>query len=1631
MGSDPYETQSFESARGQADALCDRFEAAWKSGETPRIEHYLEGYEPQEDSLSVRDLLIQLVTIDLRRRWPAAPEETIDPVASTHHHEASDEESYIVPHLPDRPKLEHYVSRYTAIVAGLREELAQRRSLWDPVFEVAAPFDNREQIFPSELIAVDDSRLKVQVTGSEKPVARILTREACGGHVEIEAEFDPSWTAAASLGVLLGATSTGGYSFVLREEETEPSSVAENSAVLTESPLQTESTNRALILEISRDGTPLQRVALAASAVGEGPLRLRARREGYRLAFWVNDRAPLEFEDIFSLSPAKPGVFGVVWPSGVGLVRLAAARRATPERASPLEQGDELFGRGQFAEAMSRYQESVQKVRDPEFRQEAQFKSALCLMNHQRQEEAAELFGQLTGQGGNRWPLLAGCRLWLLRLRQNKPQEAETIFESLSARFTFDQLAARIPSEVRQGILKSYSDQIYKAESFLAVHPNRVRDMARVVAVEELLSLDGRAHPDTQFQLGRAYELTGDFERAMEIYKQGAEETARVNSPRLYVRMLCLCGEPQRALDEINRYLEYPRFEPNSVHLLRSRARVHAALEDWNSARADLEEVLRATPPAETIDVQLHTETYLMFGFVHEHLRGKAAAEETWRTLLADLRPYVRNLKVGISTPTDFLIMASLADELTAEDVDNFMASFSSRGQAGSLLPFGRTLIGDDSLTAVFRQMWRTPRGRRWAEKIAFRHTPVGEHVQIPIQLAISQYFRQRAFGSNLSDEQDALVWDLCEEVHAVVFETGQLAQPQMVQLALAWKGQTNWLGWASVAPTLKPSLRGPIAYVLAHRYLQMKKPDDAATFLRTGLEDAPEDSALARLAQTDLDLLEANQGRLLVENDFLESLRLSVKLDDKEVATLDIDTDQTADQTLDLPVGNYDLQLVDPPDDVSLSANRIDVTPAGRHSLRVEWLWKPGAAEQPLPGLVPRPASLPGVGRWQIETVEPRGEVRGVSFSPSDDLVACANGFAVRVYDTHTQRLVRLFLGHTGQCYSTSFSPDGRWLASSSADGTVRLWNMAKGLPGPVLQGHTGDVQCVAWRPDGQQLASAGGYEVRLWNADGTLDRVVEEQPGYAYSICCWSPDGRRLASTAGNHRTVRVWTSEGRSVATLKHTKTPRNVAWSPDGKWLAVATVIPSRILLWDTSDWGSSPVVLEERVSSGNILGWSPDSRKLLFHGPDNKVSVWNLETRSSDVLGNCSWPTSVAWHPRSSQVVLGDTGLVRFWDTEDAEVHWQMGNPTGLVTSVAWSPNGRQIVSGGCDHAVRLWDAASGSPLNVLRGHTNLVLSVAWDPYGRQIASGSQDHTIRLWNASDGSPQGVLDAHSSGVRSVAWSPDGEHLASGGGDKKVIVWNPAEGKPDVVLDADDRVTGVCWSPDASWIVAGMEGGSARLWQADGTPARVLECDNRALAFSPDGVWLSAGHREEKSAIQLLDTEDWQPGPVLNSTTYHRISPVAWCPDSNHLAVSHSSGFQIKVCAIDGGPGLLLTGHADCVVTLAVSPTGTPRLVSGANDNTLRLWDTETGEPIWVALVLPDGKSAAFTSGGELISTEDDEVDAQIVYVVEQPDGEQKLLSPVEFRKMIDNEPGTATPSGGRSGAKSPVEAPPGPG
>ena len=297
---------------------------------------------------------------------------------------------------------------------------------------------------------------------------------------------------------------------------------------------------------------------------------------------------------------------------------------------------------------------------------------------------------------------------------------------------------------------------------------------------------------------------------------------------------------------------------------------------------------------------------------------------------------------------------------------------------------------------------------------------------------------------------------------------------------------------------------------------------------------------------------------------------------------------------------------------------------------------------------------------------------------------------------------------------------------------------------------------------------------------------------------------------------------------------------------------------------------------------------------------------------------------------------GDTGAPIDLDDPilDPEGH------VGAVRSVAWSPDGGTVVSGGFDGTVRIWDAATGDERRVARLPVGAVNRLAFSPDGERLACACQDGRVRLLDAATGEWATEVQLADRAVLDVAWSPDGGLLAAGDASGKVRWLDGATARPLASVDVGPGfVFAVAWSPDGSRVVAGTS--VLHLLDAEqATEIRALDGPHApvvALAFASDGALLCA------AADRRVTRWDLAAGRVeaVVQEFPSRTSALAVRDDGDLAAASGLGETAVRVFdAKTGAAAARFEGHRHLVLALAFSPDGR-RLVSASADSTLLIW------------------------------------------------------------------------------------------
>ena len=526
---------------------------------------------------------------------------------------------------------------------------------------------------------------------------------------------------------------------------------------------------------------------------------------------------------------------------------------------------------------------------------------------------------------------------------------------------------------------------------------------------------------------------------------------------------------------------------------------------------------------------------------------------------------------------------------------------------------------------------------------------------------------------------------------------------------------------------------------------------------------------------------------------------------------------------------------------------------------------------------------------------------------------------------------------------------PTAKRVATGSSDragGYLRLWDAASGQTVRRLEGHTDAVTSVHFSRDGKRLLSSS-YDAtaRLWNVEtGELIRTFAGHDWWVWSAA-FSPDERRIV-TASHDGSAIVWTTdtgEPHPVPFLGHRK---------DGSQTPVFTAV------------------------------FAPDGRRVASGGLDNCVLIWDPdELQPFDyaraiagqkpppqpfvtLAGHKAAVHALAFSQDGKRLVSGShDNAVIVWDAETGAMIKTLRGHDGWVQACSLTGDGRLAVSASHDGRVKFWDVQGYEEARVLRGHVlaghlDAVLAAAYSPDGRRVATASRDRTAKSWDASTGAELlQFREGHEFTTATATFFPDGKRLLTTAIDNTTRIWDVATGGElaDLRLQGTGLRGAAAVSHDGRWIVTGSQrpqqgdAWAAKLWSAaDGKLVHEWQghkTEVSAVAFSPDDRLAFSGDRNGRGVLWNRETGE----QIATLWEDDQINAAAFLPDGQHLLTA-SNHNAVRQWQIPAGTEIKerVLRHPAAVVSLAVSGDGRLALTACA-DGVVRLWDVAGAKEI----------------------------------------------------------------------------------
>ena len=539
--------------------------------------------------------------------------------------------------------------------------------------------------------------------------------------------------------------------------------------------------------------------------------------------------------------------------------------------------------------------------------------------------------------------------------------------------------------------------------------------------------------------------------------------------------------------------------------------------------------------------------------------------------------------------------------------------------------------------------------------------------------------------------------------------------------------------------------------------------------------------------------------------------------------------------------------------------------------------------------------------------------------------------------------------------------SHDGKTAVSASADGTVQMWDTGTGTLLKTLDGHTSSVLSVHMSHDAKVVvAGAADGSIKIWNESSAALATLNGHEGHVNAVFL----SRRIARmvSGGADGMVCVWSCvnmQGICFFT-GHTSEVRAVCMNHDGSVVASGGD-DKTVRIWNTEDDGDT-LILDGQSASVTCV--QLDDEHVISGGEDGRVVIWDLlKGQYIFSLSHHTLPVralSLAGH--GLLVSASDDRTVKICDLYLGQVLRVLQDEVG-VSCVAASQNGRLLVSGNARGALNIWDL-DGSTLNLRGAHQGLVTCLSCRR--NRFASGSTDRTVLLAQIDGEEAPRVLKGHDGWVTSVSLGP--KRLASGSLDKTVRLWN-LNGRELLKIEHTDAVTCVVLDEDETSVASGSQDSFVRLWSVE----------------SGQLLCIFAGHTDSVTCLHLSGQRIVSGGSDKNVLVFGQASIDPLFTLTGHTGaitsvhmegnriVSGSADKTIRLwSAVGSGSALrVLQGHSDSVNSVAFMVGDTDRVLSAARDQSLRVWDLDTGQTLQVVEgVIPEASSMCQSSDGSVV-------------------------------------------------------------
>lgn len=534
--------------------------------------------------------------------------------------------------------------------------------------------------------------------------------------------------------------------------------------------------------------------------------------------------------------------------------------------------------------------------------------------------------------------------------------------------------------------------------------------------------------------------------------------------------------------------------------------------------------------------------------------------------------------------------------------------------------------------------------------------------------------------------------------------------------------------------------------------------------------------------------------------------------------------------------------------------------------------------------------------------------------------------------------------------------SPDHQRIATADNDGNVFIWNLATNTTTATLETGALPVNKIEWQPESNTLFTwSFNGTIQRWDAEtGEMTAIIEPDAEHGgLKAVDYSPLSDRIALLMDDGY-IAIWRNDEDAFTFVQEI-----VGLGRDG-----------------------------ENTVQG--LQWSPSNdQELLVFGTGDSTQVLNLETNRAyerpewgDLLHEADRITAAEWSPSGTYAVLiSDNDLpnlpsqILVWDVVEGSLIARLLGHREIIREIDWNIDETELMSsGGRDRSLRIWtiipqedDYSFGEIKRYATDDTYPAIA-AWNPAQTRIAAGYSDGSIQIWDVASGEAERLDSPHTAPVDTIVWSADGRRLAVGGDNGRITVWEVSTGS--ILLNADHNAEGQAWEirvlewyADDTKLISGADDGFIYLWDLESGEVlqRIqhgaqLDFGLSSISISTDGTRLLASGDGGRVRVYHIET-----GELLQEMQTDLISAFGakWSRDESQILVWGNSFLGGSLSIFDAETGEIIVrmdGHSAIITEADWSPDET-RIVSASQDQSMRIWDAETGENLAVVDLFGD--------------------------------------------------------------------------